>query len=82
VPFLGDIPLMGRLFKSTRTQRVKRNLMVFIKPRILDESHSSAEEYQKLKELREMQGKSLPATSFFESAPPSAREVIKTSSGS
>lgn len=35
VPFLGDIPILGHLFKSTSTQVEKRNLMVFIKPTII-----------------------------------------------
>ncbi|MEM7705578.1 MAG: type II secretion system secretin GspD [Pseudomonadota bacterium] len=35
VPALGDIPLLGNLFKYRTTQRTKRNLMVFIRPRIL-----------------------------------------------
>ncbi|MEM9533596.1 MAG: type II secretion system secretin GspD [Pseudomonadota bacterium] len=35
VPALGDIPLLGNLFKYRSTQRTKRNLMVFIKPTIL-----------------------------------------------
>ena len=35
VPILGDIPLLGYAFRSTREQHTKRNLMVFIHPRIL-----------------------------------------------
>ncbi|ANP66330.1 type II secretion system secretin GspD [Vibrio sp. 665] len=35
VPLLGDIPVLGHLFKSTSTQTEKRNLMVFIKPTII-----------------------------------------------
>lgn len=35
VPLLGDIPYLGHLFKSTRTQVEKKNLMVFIKPTII-----------------------------------------------
>jgi general secretion pathway protein D len=35
VPFLGDIPVLGYLFKSTSTQVEKKNLMVFIKPTII-----------------------------------------------
>ena len=49
VPVLGDVPLLGRLFKSTRTTRVKRNLMVFIKPRILSENANSEAEFQRMK---------------------------------
>ncbi|EFL9656780.1 type II secretion system secretin GspD [Escherichia coli] len=35
VPLLGDIPLIGYLFKSTADKKEKRNLMVFIRPTIL-----------------------------------------------
>ena len=35
VPILGDIPLLGRLFKSTTTSRSKKNLVVFLKPTIV-----------------------------------------------
>ncbi|EJL6397774.1 type II secretion system secretin GspD [Vibrio navarrensis] len=35
VPLLGDIPIIGHLFKSTSTQVEKKNLMVFIKPTII-----------------------------------------------
>ncbi|MGF1752233.1 type II secretion system secretin GspD [Vibrio makurazakiensis] len=35
VPILGDIPVLGYLFKSTNTQVEKKNLMVFIKPTII-----------------------------------------------
>lgn len=35
VPLLGDIPLLGHLFKSTSVTKQKRNLMVFIKASIV-----------------------------------------------
>ena len=35
VPLLGDIPLLGHLFKATTTTQDKRNLMVFIHPVII-----------------------------------------------
>jgi general secretion pathway protein D len=38
VPFLGDIPGIGWLFRSTSTTKVKRNLMVFIRATILKDS--------------------------------------------
>lgn len=38
VPFLGRIPVIGALFRSTSTQKVKTNLMFFIKPTILRDS--------------------------------------------
>lgn len=35
IPFLGDIPILGWLFKSKRGDHQKTNLMVFITPKIL-----------------------------------------------
>ncbi|HYD36331.1 MAG TPA: type II secretion system secretin GspD, partial [Allosphingosinicella sp.] len=35
IPFLGDLPAIGNLFKSRSRQRAKTNLMVFIRPTIL-----------------------------------------------
>ncbi len=35
VPLLGDIPLLGALFRSTQETHVKRNLMVFLRPTVI-----------------------------------------------
>jgi len=35
VPFLGDVPLLGSLFRYRTTRKNKRNLMVFLHPTIL-----------------------------------------------
>ncbi len=35
VPLLGDIPVLGHLFKTTSTSKRKRNLMVFLRPTIV-----------------------------------------------
>ena len=35
MPGLGDIPVLGNLFKSTSRQRGRTNLMVFIRPTII-----------------------------------------------
>ena len=40
VPWLGDIPWIGNLFKSTSSSTKKRNLMVFIKPTIIRDNAS------------------------------------------
>jgi len=38
VPFLGDIPYLGHLFKSTANKRQKTETLIFITPRILSEA--------------------------------------------
>lgn len=35
VPLLGDIPLLGALFRSTQETHIKRNLMVFLRPTVI-----------------------------------------------
>ncbi|MET0070308.1 MAG: type II secretion system secretin GspD [Candidatus Thiodiazotropha sp.] len=35
VPLLGDIPLLGALFRANRTTKIKRNLMVFLRPVVI-----------------------------------------------
>jgi general secretion pathway protein D len=36
VPFLGDIPFLGRLFRSEVSSRGKRNLLIFVTARLID----------------------------------------------
>ena len=36
VPFLGDLPFIGRLFRSHAEQTIKRNLLVFVTTRLVD----------------------------------------------
>lgn len=51
LPILGDIPILGNLFRSTSKQNVKTELLVFLTPRIV----RTAEEAQKLREQGESQ---------------------------
>jgi type IV pilus assembly protein PilQ len=37
VPYLGDVPVLGRLFKTTRKENDKRELLIFVTPKILRE---------------------------------------------
>ncbi|MGD2117888.1 MAG: type II secretion system secretin GspD [Chromatiales bacterium] len=41
VPLLGDIPLFGQLFRSQKTAKDKRNLMVFLRPQIIRDKLAS-----------------------------------------
>ena len=38
VPVLGDIPYLGRLFRKTISDRSKREILIFITPRIINDS--------------------------------------------
>lgn len=56
VPLLGDIPLLGHLFKSTSTTKRKRNLMVFLKPTIVrDGATMNAISHRKYNYIRALQ---------------------------
>lgn len=49
VPILGDLPLLGNLFKSTTKSKVKTELLVFLTPRVVrdpDEARKLREESQ------------------------------------
>jgi type IV pilus assembly protein PilQ len=52
IPWLGDIPVLGWLFKKTETSVDRRNLTIFITPRILRTDNKSEQE-QRLNRLRE-----------------------------
>jgi general secretion pathway protein D len=56
VPFLGSIPIIGELFKTRSVDKVKTNLMVFIRPRILrDGVDAMIETNAKYNYIREQQ---------------------------
>ena len=56
VPLLGDIPLLGRLFQSSATTVVKKNLMVFIRPTVIRDSETalnvSQEQYRRVRDVQ------------------------------
>lgn len=56
VPILGRIPVMGALFRNRSVSKVKTNLMVFIRPKILrDASQIAIETDAKYNYIREQQ---------------------------
>jgi general secretion pathway protein D len=59
VPLLGDIPILGWLFKQKKIQKDKTNLLVFITPRIVKEADTLSKiTTEKQKELAGNQGDS------------------------
>jgi general secretion pathway protein D len=55
VPILGNIPLLGNLFRSRKTEKVKTNLMIFIRPTILrDTATIATETNQKYNMMRDV----------------------------
>jgi general secretion pathway protein D len=56
VPLLGDIPLIGELFRVRSTTKTKTNLMVFIRPRVLRTPEDAAfETNAKYRYMRDLQ---------------------------
>jgi len=59
VPLLGDIPLLGYLFKSTKSSTEKRNLMVFIRATIIRDDNTMSElstrKYSLIREIQKSQ---------------------------
>ncbi|MEM8504201.1 MAG: secretin N-terminal domain-containing protein [Cyanobacteria bacterium P01_D01_bin.1] len=45
VPILGDIPLLGALFRSTDRQNIRRELIVLLTPQVMNDSDSSVYGY-------------------------------------
>jgi type IV pilus assembly protein PilQ len=46
VPILGDIPLLGQLFRRESGEKARRELVVIVTPRILDDSQQTGFGYQ------------------------------------
>jgi general secretion pathway protein D len=63
VPLLGDIPLLGRFFRSSSTVTRKTNLLIFLTPHVIDEPADLEEVYrikvaQRQEFIRRFYGKS------------------------
>jgi type IV pilus secretin PilQ/predicted competence protein len=55
VPFLGDIPALGELFRSHSYTKTKRNLLIFITPTVISQDGNSGleDQYAQLREPNE-----------------------------
>lgn len=53
IPLLGDIPLLGELFKSQRTVERRTNLYIFLRPKILKDANFDDYKDVSLETLRE-----------------------------
>lgn len=68
VPLLGDIPVIRNLFRHKKKTRIKRNLMVFIHPVILDDNNQTIITNKLYDEIREQQLKKYNETEFSKGA--------------
>lgn len=83
VPLLGDIPLLGGLFRSSKDIKIKRNLMVFIRPSVVRDAaglHNLSQ--QKYQDIRVLSGANedhnplpLNPQRLFDSGAPSTPEL-------
>jgi len=66
VPFLGDLPFVGALFRSETRERKRTNLMVFLRPVVMRDADSanrfSVDRYE---QLRGLQKEGQPAASLL-----------------
>ena len=62
VPLLGSVPILGRLFQSSSSTTVKKNLMVFLRPTIITDAESamsaSSDKYNYIKARQMLTGDS------------------------
>jgi type II secretory pathway component GspD/PulD (secretin) len=60
IPILGDLPIIGALFRNTNTVIKNSELIVFLSPHIYKGEPLSEDEMAKFKELRSRQMLSIP----------------------
>jgi general secretion pathway protein D len=65
VPLLGDIPVIRNLFRHKKKTRVKRNLMIFIHPKILDSSNQAEVTNKLYNDIRSQQLDKINTTDFI-----------------
>jgi general secretion pathway protein D len=78
VPILGDIPIVGELFKSRRESRAKRTLFIFLRPTIIrDSADAKAVTDDKYGRIRadEMDGRHTSASLLLK--PPAPRLTVE-----
>ena len=65
VPLLGDIPIIGALFRSESRERKRTNLMVFLRPVVMRDAESSARlSNDRYEQIRGEQQSAQPPQSF------------------
>lgn len=55
LPLLGDIPVLGHVFRNTNTQEDKTNLVIILTPYVIDKSSNLSDLRTKLAELDDIQ---------------------------
>jgi len=62
-PILGDVPLVGRLFRTNAEQHIKRNLVIFVTARLVNPAGqplNTTEEEEETETLSQLEAPVLP----------------------
>src|SRR5207302_11101078 len=59
-PFLGDIPMVGRLFRTNVDQHIKRNLIIFVTARLVNPAGQPVNQAEEEEEQEMVQPPNLP----------------------
>ncbi|MCG3149245.1 MAG: Type II secretion system protein D [Verrucomicrobiae bacterium] len=80
VPFLGDIPFFGQLFKSKNTTKIRNELIIFIRPSVLRTDNEAVAEARRRSRLLKA-GEDLELDKHFQDAPVSTEPQSRNSPG-
>jgi general secretion pathway protein D len=67
-PILGDVPLVGRLFRSNSEQHIKRNLVIFVTARLVNPAGqplNSTEEEEEVETVGQLEQPVLPKVPYY-----------------
>jgi general secretion pathway protein D len=67
-PILGDVPLVGRLFRSNAEQHIKRNLVIFVTARLVNPAGqplNSTEEEEEVEAVGQLERPVLPKVPYY-----------------
>jgi type II secretory pathway component GspD/PulD (secretin) len=77
LPVLGDIPVLGNLFGSTRTAQRRTELIVFITPRVMRNAEDARDISEELRaRMRALRARSLGGSAVQPSPPPRAASPL------
>ncbi|MDQ3115603.1 MAG: hypothetical protein M3Q86_03175, partial [Verrucomicrobiota bacterium] len=67
-PIIGDIPIVGRLFRTNTEQHIKRNLVIFVTARLVNPAGqpiNSTEEEEEIETINQIEQPVLPQVPYY-----------------
>jgi general secretion pathway protein D len=67
-PIIGDVPIVGRLFRSNAEQHIKRNLVIFVTARLVNpagQPMNTAEEEEETEAVNQIEPPVLPQVPYY-----------------